>query len=997
MHSINRFLLFVLLSMPVFGQITGDEKTYAHGDTNVVNDWMQKAKDFSEAAKFDSALYYFSKSLNAYEYFVQIHDNSKNQELYINAMTNIGDTHRRMGKYDIARELLEKAVQLGIEKLDSLNLTLSNSYHDYAAILFFLSEYNEAIRFFRKSLKIRLHQLGELHPLVAFCYSNIGVCYRRKGWHDEAIEYMNKALTLELELYGETKRSIAGRYLNLGTIYWSRGDFEKSLSLLNKSLAVRKKLNLKGQSEVAEALTFVNMGLIYKDLRQFEKAELLIVEAIDKFKALLGPEHPRVAVALESLGYTYLESKNYNKAKVVFEKLLILNQKTYQSTPKDLAMSLIAMAITNSRLNNYSESLSQIKSAIQILEENRYEADLFFAYHCLSSIYDDLKKPYELVASSDSALIQANFPISDIGNLDEIKVFLAKNNRQFSSYELPYTIMLRAKACFYIYQKNKDIKILKQGIHFFDAALAAIDSNVENFEEKHSALHSGSYFFSIYENALQSISAIYNATNDKQYLTNAFDVFEKYKNAYLSRIIRESRIKQFAGVDSQFLEEERKLKLMLSDVENEINKRTPPQNAKDSTEVFEYHSNRFELKSKYDKLQNTIEKQYPDYSRLMNVDIVPSPVEIQSKLDPQTCLLNYFYGDSTLYIMAITKDDLYLKQIPISGNLDSLIETYHTSLAKFNNSEVERVAPELYRSLILPVADIISEKQHLVIIPDGELFRIPFETLFADDHKNFLIRDFDISYQYSASSFSESKNNRRSEPENGFAGFAPVFADNNQLPVIADSSVEMTDIIRFRSLFIDGEEYPVLPNTEKEILGIRQVFEDHRLNSDIFLHKAATEEMVKSSDLVNYRFVHLATHGFVNLERPRFSGILLSPPEVLPSPENGILYAGETYNLNLNADLVVLSACETGYGKIYRGEGAMALTRGFIYSGARNIITSYWSVQDKSTSDLMIEMYRNILNGRSFAASLRAAKLKLLDNPVTASPSIWGAFVLIGE
>jgi len=151
--------------------------------------------------------------------------------------------------------------------------------------------------------------------------------------------------------------------------------------------------------------------------------------------------------------------------------------------------------------------------------------------------------------------------------------------------------------------------------------------------------------------------------------------------------------------------------------------------------------------------------------------------------------------------------------------------------------------------------------------------------------------------------------------------------------------------------------------------------------------------------LKNYKYLHFATHGFVNTDKPELSGIFLAQDSTLD--EDGILYQGEIYNLELNADLTVLSACETGLGKIKKGEGLIGLTRALLYAGSRNIIVSLWSVADESTSELMIDFYKNLLEGNQllseFSKPLQKAKLKMIEEGKYAHPFYWSPFILIGK
>ncbi|NUO82177.1 CHAT domain-containing protein [candidate division KSB1 bacterium] len=162
------------------------------------------------------------------------------------------------------------------------------------------------------------------------------------------------------------------------------------------------------------------------------------------------------------------------------------------------------------------------------------------------------------------------------------------------------------------------------------------------------------------------------------------------------------------------------------------------------------------------------------------------------------------------------------------------------------------------------------------------------------------------------------------------------------------------------------------------------------------LEREANEARVKAADLSEYRILHFATHGLVNEKNPKLSGLILSP-EDSTSKEDGILHLGEIYNLNLNAELVVLSACETGLGQTAKGEGIIGLTGGFLYAGADNVLVSLWQVSDATTADLMIGFYDNMLGGMSRPKALREAKLKLMQSHSEyAKPYYWAPFVLVG-
>ncbi|MFQ5633019.1 MAG: CHAT domain-containing protein, partial [bacterium] len=181
-----------------------------------------------------------------------------------------------------------------------------------------------------------------------------------------------------------------------------------------------------------------------------------------------------------------------------------------------------------------------------------------------------------------------------------------------------------------------------------------------------------------------------------------------------------------------------------------------------------------------------------------------------------------------------------------------------------------------------------------------------------------------------------------------------------------------------------------------EVQTIVELFTGSRQNSIGYFHQDASEENFKTN-VGKYRYVHISTHGFMNEEKPELSARALSQPRDSSYSDDGFLYSSEVYNLDLNADLVVLSSCESGMGKLARGEGLMALTRGFLYAGANNVVVSLWKVFDASTGQLMVAFYRGVVSGKSYSAALREAKLKMIEDEFTAFPVLWSSFILIGK
>jgi CHAT domain-containing protein len=231
-----------------------------------------------------------------------------------------------------------------------------------------------------------------------------------------------------------------------------------------------------------------------------------------------------------------------------------------------------------------------------------------------------------------------------------------------------------------------------------------------------------------------------------------------------------------------------------------------------------------------------------------------------------------------------------------------------------------------------------------------------------------------------------------------FAGFAPVFRESTATGLILASNrfANSLDTTELRSISVNGKRFRELAYSDAEVMGIAGEFTKRDLQARAFVNGTATEENFKRNAPL-FSYLHVATHGLVNERDPSRSALVFVQPGDTVNGEDGVLYAAEAYNLHLNAELVVLSSCESGIGRFVAGEGVYALMRGFLYSGARNIIYSLWQVMDHHTSELMQFFYDGVLKGWRFGKALQMAKIQMLSRERTAFPFAWAGFALIGR
>lgn len=395
-------------------------------------------------------------------------------------------------------------------------------------------------------------------------------------------------------------------------------------------------------------------------------------------------------------------------------------------------------------------------------------------------------------------------------------------------------------------------------------------------------------------------------------------------------------------------------------------------------------------------VRDQLRAQNPSYADLQ--DPVPvSLAEIQRTiLKPGTVLLAYAVGDSSSTVWSISSDDASLAKLASRDQITASIDAYRFALSDptaASPSQLAAAGHQLYNALVKPVEHTIDAADHLIIIPDGMLTYVPFEALVTDDSEvnsygsiPFLLKHASISYAQSASVLAgivsqESKSTRLPD-KNLLAVGDPIFSIQNESVSPNYESVRSSLVLE------------PLPFTGEEVRSLSSIVGPSTV--DLLSRESATEAALKEKlESGSYRFIHLATHGLIDEKAPNFSGLALT--KEADSGEDGFLQASEIFNLKIDADLVVLSACDTGLGELIRGEGMIGLTRAFMFAGAPSLAVSLWKVSDRSTSELMTHFYEGMVSqGSSRASALQEAKKVLLADEKTAHPFHWAPFVLVG-
>jgi len=550
------------------------------------------------------------------------------------------------------------------------------------------------------------------------------------------------------------------------------------------------------------------------------------------------------------------------------------------------------------------------------------------------------------------------------------------------------------------HDSSKKEEHLDLAFQYLQEAIVSLDYFFRNLNTA-SKYQLAEYAASVYNEAIIINHMLQQTTGHTNLAREAFSFSEHSKSYLLYESMQEADALSFAGLPDSLLRREYDLRLDISFYEKQRQAKLDGGTEPTDSTVLIISSKLFDLRRQQENLQGVLERDYPDYYRLKYDLSTISVEEVQRELlQPDQALLEYFVGDSSIFLFLVSPDHFEMLEIAKDFPLEEWVREFRDGISGFHTSknpspelrqqlqeQYVETAAKLYEKLIAPLKERLPER--LIIVPDGVLGYLPFEALLVERPKrayrfnshHYLVRDHAISYSYSATLLREMQRRQRNQQtEKSLLAMAPYYTGDTTLLADLFSYVENM-----------RKDLAPLPYSGEEAWKIGQLWE-----GDVFVGEDATEERFMQL-AGNYRILHLATHGQANDQMGDYSFLAFS--EIKDSIENELLYVRDLYNLRLNADLVVLSACETGIGELQRGEGIISLARAFAYAGARSIVTTLWSVADAKTKDFTLEFYRQLKAGLAKDRALQQARLHYLKThlgPEEAHPFFWAGFVGVG-
>ena len=835
-------------------------------------------------------------------------------------------------------------------------------------------EINEAI----ESMAQVMEQTPEELPIdVRVNLHNIlGEAYLNKGRLDLAQESLDKALKIGTDADIGKTSELSDTYNNLGLVYWNTGKWDESLDYLFRSANIRKEIY--GTEHPATAAVYNNLGLVYTSKGELDKALDYYQNTLNINKKIYGDNHLKVANNYINIAIIHAQNQDYSKALGDLEKAT----KIWEIQPKEnqtrIAFAYINIGQVYFEQREYLLALEYQKNALK-LYENSYgnkHPETANTYNYIGDSYLE-RGDFKTALSSFQSALNANIPDFDQTDYN----INPKITTYYNSDVLLNSLHLKAKALEGLYvNKTLKVKNLQAALECLESADGLIANIRRLRNNKNDKIRLGELAAEVYEDAIRVCLTLSEVTLKKKfYQRKAFYFCEKSKSAVLLAAINDTDAKEFAGIPSELLEDERKMKEEIAFLEQELAKGpTPEIENKLRDELFNQNQN-------YQKFIESLEQKFPNYYNLKYNAKSLSIEDIQASLDEGAELLSYFLASQNqrIYLFKISKKDFQVYNIPQSERFRFYLIGLRNAIQYRSSASYYKHAYALYKQLF--PTNIHRNIQKLIIIPDGRLGSIPFEALIMKNPERaqfnglslpYVIQKYEVSYNFSATLFVQTQQKASSESTTNQAAmlFAPI---------------------EFKSSRLNS-----LPGTNDEVDQIQALFNQNNLPVQLYKRDNANEQTLKSIDLTKYAFIHFATHGLVDEINPELSRIFLYHNQETDQ-EDGQLYSGEIYNFKFEKPLVILSACETGLGKISRGEGIIGLSRALLYAGAKDILVSLWSVSDMSTSELMIDFYKNILkNNKSqidLSSSLREAKLKMINNSKYNLPYYWAPFIMIGN
>ncbi|MEP7231339.1 MAG: CHAT domain-containing tetratricopeptide repeat protein [Ginsengibacter sp.] len=796
---------------------------------------------------------------------------------------------------------------------------------------------NTAIHFFLES--VELHNRKSFLPdsLLFQSYLYTGNSYYNIINMDSALYYYKQAESIvnRYPLLSEAERL----YNQTGALYYATGDYKKSIIYFTKALSITEGRLPLNKYFVVNYKN--NIASAYRKTGDYGQA-LTIYQSLIRYNINKNE-------LLQNIGVTLLETGNYREAVAYLEMVDYKNESKYN----DLARAYIL-------LHKYDSATAYLNAALQIrenLQSTQKNIDHAYTLKYLGDINVQQGSLDKAINYYQAAVIQADPDFNDTNVLHNPTSFYGLHQ----SFFLFDALTSKAAAFQIKYASGAGKPFLIKSFETYASALELSKHVEKTYNSDEARFFLKETVDTTYKTAVELGVQLYETTSDTSYIFKVLKYIEDDKASVLQAGLQELQLGNIPSLPQGLLQEERKLKLTLSGLNNSLLQ------TKDSPQINNLRVRIQDSEIKIATVQGKLNDD-PSYYRLKFNPPVVDIKSIREHTQSDEAIISYYYTNKRLLCFFITKDSFGYRAAPLRADMMMNITRLRNELDLQDRGDkevVSQLSTSLYEILVKPVASILKNKKHLVIIPYNEISYIPFEILINPSSEEPLLNDFAISYNYSINFLSKYKTKYSAYKVLAMAPFNASTPDEKSLPVLKAS----------------GNEVAGLPG--KILLG------PHASKRN-FLEWSA-----------QYPVIHLATHAVVDNAAPLKSFIAFYPGGK-DTLFNNNLFENEIYNLDLaHNQMVILSACETGNGQMINGEGIISLSRAFFYSGARSVATTLWKAEDVSITFITKHMHQYLMKGYDKDEALQKAKLDYLKSDEIDArfkiPAYWAPLVLSGD
>jgi CHAT domain-containing protein/Tfp pilus assembly protein PilF len=897
----------------------------------------------------------------------------------------------RINKGENAQSLRMAQLAVRIAERIGDRAGLSDALTNLGGIYLGQYRYAEALNYLQKGLAI-YEESGEKKGM-ADTLRVLGNLHSRQARYDQAIEHYNRGLALSKEV-GD--RTLTAQIFNdLGRTHDARGHYELGLEFLKKCLALSEELNNKD----LQAIALNNLGIHYIDQGRYIDALEYLERSVKVLEEAGSANQQGMAVRLNNIGVIYKRQGRYDQALEYYRKSLKVMEASKDKLR--IAESQNNIGVIYKTQGLYEQSLEWLRKSLKNFEEVRASGGIATSLNNIGDAYRRQGR-YDLAFEA----LRESLRIREEVVKDSVSITLTLNNlgrlyHDQSRYSDMLEVSRRAAG---LAEESNDLEGLwtaRNGVGIALRALGQPAAARQSFLDaiatlellRHQVAGSSQQQQSFLESRLSPWVNLIDLLVAQHQYTDALTIAEQSKARVLIDALQAggADFRKSLSLEERQAEEQKRLQLVAlnSQLTREQRRARP-----DASRVTELKAEIAKVRLEFEALETSIYVAHPELKVHRGEAPIIKTDELAALLpDTASAALEYVIADDKTFLFVITKAagkteaEVKVHTLPI--NRDELTRRTDVFLRQLAERDLgfRTSAAQLYELLLKPAEAQLRGKTSFVIAPDNKLWDLPFQALLPDGGR-FLIEKASISYAPSLTVLREMTKRRKIQNTGGAS--TTLLALGN--PMLGRKTIERA------TMTLHGEGLDSLPEAEQEVKALGQMYGAAR--SKVYIGQQAREDRVKN-EAGGARILHFATHGTMNNASPMYSHLLLAQGD---KNEDGLLEAWELMQLDLRAELAVLSACETARGRASAGEGMIGLTWAMFIAGVPSTVVSQWKVESASTRDLMLGFHSRLRTSSkparakmTKAEALRQAALKLMKNPGTSHPFYWAGFVLVGD